>query len=229
MVVARSNSAWRRERDHDAYFHEARRRGLRSRAALKLEAIDARDRLFRDARVVVDLGAAPGGWSQIARRSLVPGGRVIAVDILEMEPLDGVETICGDFLCPEVLSRIEASVGRRAADLVMSDMAPNLSGMRVRDQARWRELAESAAGFADRVLRPGGIFLAKLFQGEETEPYLRTLRERFSRVAVRKPAGSRKQSTESYAVARHPKQQGGDGGSSRRGQPPRHGGRAEAR
>ena len=156
--------------------------------------------------MVVDLGAAPGGWSQVARQSLAPGGRVVAVDILEMEPLDGVEFICGDFLCPEVLSRIEASVGRRAADLVMSDMAPNLTGMRVHDQVRWRELAESAAGFADRVLKHGGILLVKLFQGEETEPYLRMLRERYANVAVRKPAGSRKQSTESYAVARRPRQ-----------------------
>ena len=187
--MSRRNGTWRRERDHDAFFHEARRRGLRSRAALKLEAIDARDRLLRGTRVVVDLGAAPGGWSQIARQSLAPGGRVVSIDVLEMEPLDGVEFIRGDFLLPEVLSRIEASVGRRTADLVMSDMAPNLTGMRVHDQARWRELAESAAGFAIRVLKPGGTFLVKLFQGEETEPYLRMLRERYANVAVRKPAG----------------------------------------
>ena len=204
--MSRRNSAWRRERDNDTFFHEAHRRGLRSRAALKLEEIDARDRLFRGTRVVVDLGAAPGGWSQIARRSLAPGGRVVAIDILEMEPLDGVEFIRGDFLLPEVLSRIEEGVGRRAADLVMSDMAPNLTGMRVHDQARWRELAESAAEFAHRVLKPRGTFLVKLFQGEETEPYLRMLRERYANVAVRKPAGSRKRSTESYAVARRPRQ-----------------------
>ena len=201
-VVARKRRTWRHGRDNDAFFHEARRRGLRSRAALKLESIDARDRLFRDARVVVDLGAAPGGWSQVARRALAPAGRVVALDILEMEPIPGVEFIRGDFLHPEVLARMEASVGRRSADLVMSDMAPNLSGMRVRDQMRWRDLAESAAGFADIVLRPGGVFLVKLFQGEETEPYLRMLRERFASVAVRKPAGSRKQSTETYALAR---------------------------
>ena len=201
-VVARKRRAWRHGRDNDAFFHEARRRGLRSRAALKLESIDARDGLFRDARVVVDLGAAPGGWSQVARRALAPAGRVVALDIAEMEPIPRVEFIRGDFLHPEVLARMEASVGRRSADLVMSDMAPNLSGMRVRDQMRWRDLAESAAGFADAVLRPGGVFLVKLFQGEETEPYLRMLRERFASVAVRKPAGSRKQSTETYALAR---------------------------
>ena len=201
-AVARKRGAWRRGRDNDAFFHEARRRGLRSRAALKLESIDARDKLLRSARVVVDLGAAPGGWSQVARRALAPAGRVVALDILEMEPIPGVEFIHGDFLRPEVFARMEASVGRRAADLVMSDMAPNLSGMRAHDQVRWRDLAESAAGFAGTVLRPGGVFLVKLFQGEETEPYLRMLRERFASVSVRKPAGSRKQSTETYALAR---------------------------
>ena len=201
-TVARKRGAWRHGRDNDAFFHGARRRGLRSRAALKLESIDDRDKLFLDARVVVDLGAAPGGWSQVARRALAPTSRVVALDLLEMEPIPGVEFIHGDFLHPDVLARIESSVGRRAADLVMSDMAPNLSGMRVHDQMRWRDLAESAARFADVVLKPGGVFLVKLFQGEETESYLRMLRERFASVAVRKPAGSRRQSTETYALAR---------------------------
>ena len=200
--MTRKGGAWRRERDADAFFREARRRGLRSRAALKLEAIDARDHLFRDARVVVDLGAAPGGWSQIARRALPPDARVVALDMLEMEELAGVEFIQGDFRRAEVLRRLEASVGRRTVDLVMSDMAPNLSGMRVNDQARWRDLAECAAGFAADVLKRNGTFLVKLFQGEETAPYLRMLRERFTSVAVRKPAASRRQSSESYALAR---------------------------
>ena len=206
--MGRKSGAWRRERSNDAFFHEARRRGLRSRAALKLEAIDARDHLFRDAQVVVDLGAAPGGWSQIARRALAPGGRVVALDIVEMEPIAGVEFIHGDFLRAEVLARVETSVGRRTVDLVMSDMAPNLSGMRVNDQARWHDLAESAARFADIVLKREGAFLVKLFQGEETESYLRLLRERFASVAVRKPAASRKHSTETYALARGSKTTG---------------------
>ena len=192
----------RHERDDDAFSREARRRGLRSRAALKLEAIDARDHLFRGARTVVDLGAAPGGWSQIALRALPPDGRIVALDIAEMKPLAGVEFIQGDFRRPEVLDRLEASVGGRAIDLVMSDMAPNLSGTRVNDQARWRELAESAARFAGGLLKYDGVFLVKLFHGEETESYLGTLRERFASVAVRKPAASRKHSSETYALAR---------------------------
>ena len=200
--MTRKGGAWRRERDADAFIREARRRGLRSRAALKLEAMDARDHLFRDARTVVDLGAAPGGWSQVARRALPPDGRVVALDVLEMEELAGVEFIQGDFRRPEILRRLRSSIGRRTVDLVLSDMAPNLSGMRVHDQARWRDLAECAAEFAAGMLKRDGVFLVKLFQGEETAPYLRMLRERFANVAVRKPAASRRQSSESYALAR---------------------------
>ena len=200
--MTRKGGAWRRERDTDPFVREARRRGLRSRAALKLEAMDARDHLFRGARVVVDLGAAPGGWSQVARRALPPDGRVVALDVLEMEELPGVEFIQGDFRRAEVLRRLRSSIGLRTADLVLSDMAPNLSGMRVHDQARWRELAEYAAEFSAGVLKRDGVFLVKLFQGEETAPYLRMLRERFANVTVRKPAASRRQSSESYALAR---------------------------
>ncbi|MDE0456119.1 MAG: RlmE family RNA methyltransferase [Chromatiales bacterium] len=200
--MTRKGGAWRRERDTDPFVREARRRGLRSRAALKLEAMDARDHLFRGARVVVDLGAAPGGWSQVARRALPPDGRVVALDVLKMEELPGVEFIQGDFRRAEVLRRLHSSIGLRTADLVLSDMAPNLSGMRVHDQARWRELAEYAAEFSADVLKRDGVFLVKLFQGEETAPYLRMLRERFANVTVRKPAASRRQSSESYALAR---------------------------
>ena len=177
---------------------------MRSRAAFKLEAIDARDRLFRRARVVVDLGAAPGGWSQVARRELARGGRVVALDVLAMEPIAGVEFIQGDFLSPEVLARLEASVGQRRVDLVLSDMAPNLSGMRASDQARWLELAESAERFASAWLGQEGALLVKLFQGEESDAYLQTLRERFASVVVRKPAASKKHSAETYALARGP-------------------------
>ena len=202
--MGRGSGAWRRQRDEDVFVREARRRGLRSRAAFKLEAIDARDHLFRGKWVVVDLGAAPGGWSQVARRELPPGARVVALDMAKMEPLSGVEFIQGDFLSPEVLARVEASVGRQAVDLVLSDMSPNLSGMRTSDQARWLELAESAASFAGTVLGREGALLVKLFQGAETDSFLRTLRERFASVAVRKPAASRKRSTETYALARGP-------------------------
>ena len=208
--MTRKGESWRRERSADPFIREARRRGLRSRAALKLEAIDARDHLFRGARVVVDLGAAPGGWSQIARRALPAGGRVVALDVLEMEPLAGVEFIRGDFRRAEVLDRLESNVGRCAVDLVMSDMAPNLSGMKVNDQARWRELAECAATFAGDVLRCDGAFLVKLFQGEETASYMWLLRERFTNVAVRKPAASRSRSSETYALARGVKHSAGE-------------------
>ena len=200
--MGRKGRAWRHQRGSDAFFHAARRRGLRSRAALKLEAIDAHDHLFRRVRVAVDLGAAPGGWSQVARRALAPESRVIALDLMEMEPLAGVECIRGDFLHEETAARLEAMVGQRGAGLVMSDMAPNLSGMRASDQACWRELAECAARFALDVLERDGTFLVKLFQGEETAAYLRMLRERFASVAVRKPPASRKRSAEAYALAR---------------------------
>ena len=203
--MTRKDGAWRHQRDNDSFFREARRRGLRSRAALKLEAMDDRERLFRGARMVVDLGAAPGGWSQIARRRLPLDGRIVALDLLEMEPLAGVEFIQGDFRRADVVVRLEENVGRRAVDLVMSDMAPNLSGMKANDQSRWRELSDAAAGFAARVLKHDGAFLVKLLEGEETTPYLRTLRERFASVAVRKPAASRKRSSESYALARDAK------------------------
>ena len=202
--MGRRSGAWRRQRDRDVFVREARRRGLRSRAAFKLEAIDARDHLFRRARVVVDLGAAPGGWSQVARRELPPGGRVVALDVVAMEPIAGVEFIQGDFLSPEVLALLEASVGPRKVDLVLSDMAPNLSGMRASDQARWLDLAESAERFSRTVLARDGALLVKLFQGEESVAYLRTLRERFAGVVVRKPAASKKHSAETYALARGP-------------------------
>lgn len=203
--VKRKSGSWRRTRENDAFYREARRRGLRSRAALKLESIDSRDHLFRGARLIVDLGAAPGGWSQVARRLLPAGARVVALDILDMEPLPGVEFIRGDFREAAVQKRLEGSVARRSVDLVMSDMAPNLSGMKVNDQARWRELADAAAEFALDVLNRNGTFVVKLFQGEESETYLRMLRERFCRVTVRKPAASRKHSAETYALARVPR------------------------
>ena len=215
--MSRRNSTWRRERDHDAFFHEARRRGLRSRAALKLEAIDARDRLFRGTRVVVDLGAAPGGWSQIARLSLAPGGRVVSIDVLEMEPLDGVEFIRGDFLLPKVLSRIEARRGpadRRPCNVGHGAQSDRHAGARSGALARTGRVCRRVRAFARS--NQAETFLVKLFQGEETEPYLRMLRERYANVAVRKPAGSRRQSTESYAVARCPGQRSDECGPGRR-------------
>ena len=169
----KGGGAWHRERESDAFFHEARRRGLRSRAALKLEAIDARDHLFRGARVVVDLGAAPG-WVVAGGppRTRARGAGSSRSTSRRWRRSPGSSSSGGDFLHAETAARLEASVGPWAADLVMSDMAPNLTGMKASDQARWRELADSAAVFAGAVLKPGGAFLVKLFQGEETESYL---------------------------------------------------------
>ncbi len=194
--------SWHRQREQDAFFHDAKRRGLRSRAALKLEAMAAQNRLFRPGQTVVDLGAAPGGWSEVARRAIGRSGRVVAIDRSEMEPIEGVRFIRGDFLSPEVLCTLQEAIGDRSVDLVLSDMAPNLSGVKANDQARWRALADGAADFALGALKREGSFLVKLLQGEEADDYLRMLRKSFVRVAIKKPPASRDRSTEVYALAR---------------------------
>ena len=165
--------------------------------------IDRRDRLFHRGQTVVDLGAAPGGWSQYAATQVDGGGRVIAVDMLEMEAVAGVEFLRGDFTEEAVLETCLAALAGRQADLVISDMAPNLSGVRSTDQSRSMALAELALDFAGRVLRPGGDFLVKLFQGSGTDAYRRELNERFQKVMVRKPEASRDSSREFYMLARH--------------------------
>jgi 23S rRNA (uridine2552-2'-O)-methyltransferase len=180
---------------------KAQAEGLRSRAAYKLEELIERDRLLRPGMVVVDLGAAPGGWSQYVRQAMGDGGRVLALDILEMPPLAGVEFLHGDFREEAVLSQLEAQLDGQRVDLVLSDMAPNMSGVDVVDQARAMHLAELAMEFADNHLRPGGAFLIKLFQGVGFDDYVRDLRRRYEKVAIRKPAASRKRSPEVYALA----------------------------
>src|SRR5690606_6224656 len=166
-----------------------------------LEELVARDRLLKPGMVVVDLGAAPGGWSQWVRQELGDSGRVIALDILEMPPLAGVEFLRGDFREDVVLSRLEAMLDGSPVDLVLSDMAPNESGVAAVDQPRAMYLAELAMDFADRHLRPGGAFLIKLFHGTGFDDYVRELRRRYAKVAVRKPAASRQRSPEVYALA----------------------------
>jgi len=208
---SKSSQRWLKEHFSDPYVKQAQAEGLRSRAAYKLEELVERDRLLRPGMVVVDLGAAPGGWSQWVRqeldqleRSLPDGasrGRVIASDILEMPPLAGVDFLHGDFRDDAVLSGLLALLDGQPVDLVLSDMAPNKSGMDAVDQPRAMHLAELAMEFADRQLRTGGTLLIKLFQGIGFDEYVRELRRRYAKVAIRKPAASRKRSPEVYALA----------------------------
>jgi 23S rRNA (uridine2552-2'-O)-methyltransferase len=208
--VARSKSSarWLREHFDDAYVKRAQAQGMRARSVYKLEELIERDHLLRPGMAVVDLGAAPGGWSQLLRQRQGDGGRVIALDILPMAALPGVEFICGDFRENAVLEQLEATLGGIRADLVLSDMAPNMSGVALADQARAMELAELAADFAHRWLKPGGSFLVKLFQGAGFDDYVRGLRADYGRVTMRKPKASRARSREVYALATDRRVQG---------------------
>lgn len=203
---SKSSQRWLKEHFSDPFVKRAQAEGMRSRAVYKLQELVERDRLLRPGMVVVDLGAAPGGWSQWVRQELDRldpdrPGRVIAVDILEMPPLAGVEFLHGDFREDAVLSRLETMLGGHPVDLVLSDMAPNKSGVESIDQPRAMYLAELALDFADRHLRPGGAFLIKLFQGAGFDDYIRGLRRRYAKVAIRKPEASRRRSPEVYALA----------------------------
>lgn len=201
MARSKSSTRWLREHFADPYVKKAQAEGLRSRAAYKLEELVERDQLLKPGMVVVDLGAAPGGWSQWVRQALGEQGRVVALDILEMPPLAGVEFLHGDFREDAVLSALETMLQGRPVDLVLSDMAPNKSGVDSVDLPRAMHLAELAMDFADRQLRPGGNLLIKLFQGVGFDEYVRQLRRRYAKVSIRKPAASRKRSPEVYALA----------------------------
>jgi 23S rRNA (uridine2552-2'-O)-methyltransferase len=198
---SKSSQRWLKEHFDDPFVKKAQAEGMRSRAAYKLEELLHKDRLLKPGMVVVDLGAAPGGWSQVARRELGNRGRVLALDILDMPTIAGVDFIHGDFREPEALSRLEALLGDDQVDLVLSDMAPNMSGVDAVDQARAMYLAELARDFADAHLRPGGNFLIKLFMGIEFDAYMKDLRTRYTKVGTRKPAASRRRSNEVYALA----------------------------
>lgn len=193
---------WMKEHVADAYVKRAKAEGMRSRAAYKLDEIAARDRLLKPGMVVVDLGAAPGGWSQVAAERVGARGRVIALDVLEMRGLAGVIFVLGDFHDAKSVEALERALGGEKADLVLSDMAPNLSGIAVSDQARALELAELALEFALKHLKPQGNFLVKAFQGAGFDSFLKTLRSRFGSVAVRKPDASRSRSSEVYLVGK---------------------------
>ena len=197
---SKSSQRWLKEHFSDPYVKKAQAEGMRSRAAYKLEELVERDRLLKPGMVVVDLGAAPGGWSQFVRQALGERGRVVAMDILEMPPLAGVEFLHGDFREESVLADFEAMLGEQPVDLVLSDMAPNKSGMDAVDQPRMMHLAELAMDFADNHLKPGGAFLIKLFQGVGFDDYVREMRRRYDKVVIRKPEASRKRSPEVYAL-----------------------------
>jgi 23S rRNA (uridine2552-2'-O)-methyltransferase len=201
MARSKTSQRWLKEHFDDPYVKRAQAEGLRSRAAYKLEELIARDRLLKPGMVVVDLGAAPGGWSQVVRRELGTSGRVIALDILEMPPIAGVEFIHGDFREPEPLSRLESLLDGQPVDLVLSDMAPNMSGVEAVDKARALHLAELARDFADQHVSKGGALLLKMFQGVGSDAFLKDLRSRYGKVQVRKPKASRSRSSEVYLLA----------------------------
>jgi len=202
MKKSHSSKQWLRRHVNDPYVQRSKREGYRSRSAYKLTEIDDRDKLIKPAQVVVDLGAAPGGWSQVAAKRVGKGGTVIAIDLLEMEPVPGVDFVQGDFTRGSGLRAIEASLAGRNADIVLSDMAPNMSGIAVSDQARSMELAELARDFALLHLQPEGVFLVKIFQGAGYDEYLKSLRAAFRKVVIRKPDASRDESAEQFLLAR---------------------------
>jgi len=202
--VARSKTShrWLKEHFDDPYVKMAQRDGYRSRASYKLLEVQEKDRILRPGMTVVDLGAAPGGWSQVASRVLGDKGRLIASDILEMDSIADVTFIQGDFTDDAVFAQILQAIDGHPVDLVISDMAPNMSGVRAADQARAMYLCELALDLSARVLRPGGDFLIKIFQGEGFDTYLKQVRERFEKVQMRKPLSSRDRSREQYLLAR---------------------------
>jgi 23S rRNA (uridine2552-2'-O)-methyltransferase len=199
----RSSGSWRERQERDPFVVRARSEGWRSRAVYKLEQIDSKEKLLRPGMVVVDLGAAPGSWSQYVTERLKGRVRIIALDILEMDALPSVEFIQGDFREDEPLQELEAALGDERADLVMSDMAPNISGNRSVDQPRSMYLAELAMDLCERALKKGGDFVCKLFQGEGSDAFIAAAKQRFGRVRVMKPEASRPGSREVYLVARN--------------------------
>ena len=201
MKPSKTSKQWMREHVNDPYVQMAQKDGYRSRAAYKLLEINDKDRLFKLGMVVVDLGATPGGWSQIAAREVGRAGRVIALDLLPLDPLSGVDFIQGDFREAGVLKQLQELLAGRPVGLVISDMAPNMSGVLTADLARALYLAELAMDFAVEQLQPDGQFLVKVFQGAGFEEYLKLMRSRFGKVVTRKPKASRDRSSELYLLA----------------------------
>jgi 23S rRNA (uridine2552-2'-O)-methyltransferase len=203
--VARSKSSgrWLQRHFDDPYVRQAQQAGYRSRAVYKLLEINERDHILRPGMKVIDLGAAPGGWSQVAAKIVGPRGQVIALDILPMDPLPGVRFIQGDFREEAVMKELLQAVGEQRVDLVLSDMAPNISGMKAVDQPRAMYLAELALEVARKVLAPGGMLLVKTFQGEGIDAFRRELQQSFKTLVTRKPKASRPASREVYVLAKN--------------------------
>jgi 23S rRNA (uridine2552-2'-O)-methyltransferase len=202
LARSKTSDRWLKEHFDDVWVKKSREDGYRSRASYKLIELDEKDRLFRPGQVVVDLGAAPGGWSQVAVERVGDKGVVIASDILEMSPLAGVEFVQGDFTEQSVLDELLELMGDRRADVVISDMAPNMSGMAAVDIPNAMGLVELALDMAQRVLKPGGVFVAKVFQGEGFNTLLADMRKSFDTVVSRKPDSSRARSREIYQVCK---------------------------
>lgn len=202
MAKNKTSRQWVHDHINDPYVKQAQAQGYRSRAAFKLLQIDERDHLLVPGKVVVDLGSTPGGWSQVVSKKVAPGGRVIALDLLPMEPVPGVHFIQGDFREDEVLEQLVAALEGRPVGLVLSDMAPNLSGIAMTDQARSIHLLELALEFSRQYLKTGGDMLVKVFQGSGFEALRRDMEQLFSSVAVRKPDSSRDRSAEVYLLCR---------------------------
>jgi|SRR5882672_9342267 len=202
MKRSKSSSRWLQEHASDPYVKRAHREGWRSRAAFKLEQIQRVEKLIRPGMIIVDLGAAPGGWSQFAARALQGRGEILALDVLAMPHIPGVTFIEGDFQDQAALDRVLVALGERKVDLVMSDMAPNMSGIASVDQPRAMNLAELALDFSTQVLKPGGDLLMKVFQGAGFQELVRGARRQFTTVKLRKPDASRARSAEMYLLAR---------------------------
>ena len=202
MRRSKTSKQWMREHVSDPFVQKAKAEGYRSRAAYKLLELNRKDRLLAPGQLVVDLGAAPGSWSQVAAAKLGAKGRLVAVDILPMQPLPGVHFVQGDFREQEVLDALLAALGGHKADLVISDLAPNISGIGVSDQARAMHLAELALEFARQCLKPGGSLLVKVFQGAGFTEFLSAMRKAFAKVESRKPEASRGRSSEMYLLGK---------------------------
>jgi 23S rRNA (uridine2552-2'-O)-methyltransferase len=202
MARSKSSHRWLQEHNNDHYVKRSQQEGYRSRASYKLLELNEKDRLFKPGMVVVDLGAAPGGWSQVAAKLVGDKGRVIASDILPMDAIADVDFVQGDFTDESVFNELLQLLGDDLADLVISDMAPNMSGMKAVDQPRAMYLVELALDMACRVLKPGGVFVAKVFHGEGFDSFLQDVKGRFQKVVTRKPDASRARSREVYLVAK---------------------------